>query len=119
MLDIDQDAAIIILAELRHLKRFGPSDLELGICYHCDTFESLGPRLLCKEVYRGWPHYSGNPIYPVPSPAVSSGLDEEELFYKGGNMWVGDYGKLRLNLLDYLIEYFTKLVLELEQCTTT
>lgn len=80
----------------------------VGICYNL-FYDSLGNPVrfpdgtsrhladLCEK----WPKYSGARAYPVPGLANPSPFGE----YAGHtNKWVGEYGALRMELLDYLIE---------------
>lgn len=77
-----------------------------GICgmlklFNVDVYCSLDFDNLC----RNWPKFSGNLNYPVP-PA-NPGETAETEFWNAFNletMWQGEYGALRMELLDYLIE---------------
>jgi hypothetical protein len=51
-----------------------------------------------------WPKASGDPLYPVPSPR----LTPEEWYHLTPDKWAGEYGALRRELLDFLIEEFSK-----------
>ena len=50
-----------------------------------------------------WPKYSGNGRYPVPSP--NRNIDPETMYNITKNCWIGEYGALRIELLDWCIEY--------------
>lgn len=48
-----------------------------------------------------WPKHSGSKNYPVPSPTL--GLRHSEAYLTLG-IWTGEYGELRIQLLDFVIE---------------
>lgn len=56
-------------------------------------------------LFRQWPKYSGNPHCPVPS--VISSFSEVDQFNAtclgSNNFWVGEYGALRWELLQFCI----------------
>ena len=56
------------------------------------------------ELFALWPKYSGGAIFPVPSP------DSERNHFgiyvyasRKGTLWTGEYGALRMELLEWLI----------------
>lgn len=56
---------------------------------------------------QSWPHYSGNPVFPVPASLQDTSPKAAELAYwnAGGtthDRWGGDYGLLRRNLALHL-----------------
>lgn len=52
-----------------------------------------------------WPKFSGDRAYPVPSECIGeSGCSIYNRVHD--NMYIGEYGKLRMELIDYLIEQF-------------
>ena len=70
-------------------------------CVAYDVIEYLSPK---------WPKYSGDIAYPVPSP---NGKETPMYAYNySDNLWTGEYGQLRYELLDFLIEELTKAVEE-------
>lgn len=57
--------------------------------------------------FEQWPKFSGDISYPVPSTDKS--LDEYHIYCeynKDDRLWTGEYGDLRKELLDFLIERF-------------
>lgn len=50
-----------------------------------------------------WHHFSGDDDYPVPDPHSTESAAAKAKFDTSKEMWVGEYGKLRLELLDWLI----------------
>ena len=54
------------------------------------------------------PAYSGFPSYPIrPAPHISAFVDVRKDFWvarRTGDLWVGEYGAARQDLLDFLIE---------------
>jgi hypothetical protein len=68
-----------------------------GICFNVSTVFLQGEGDICMPFYimvdkysKGWPHHSGNDGYPIAP--------------NNGNHWRGKVGKLRMSLLDWLIE---------------
>lgn len=51
------------------------------------------------ELAKGWPEYSGDPIFPVPCEGLSP-----KVAYRSLPRWEGEYGAARMRLLDFLIE---------------
>lgn len=56
--------------------------------------------LLCH--YETWKYYSGEPKFPVPSTIEY--LAPREAYYSEYNKWQGEYGALRRDLLNHVIE---------------
>lgn len=56
-----------------------------------------------------WSKFSGNRVFPVPSPPRYE-LDEADAYFAAENMWEGEYGALRIELLDHCIAYFEERV---------
>lgn len=88
----------------------------LGICANlAEAISSydrmiIGNRLgsatqLVSGLAETWPKYSGNPKYPVPRPGSNSSYEAMTVYEQTfDNKWTGEYGKLRMELLDYLIQ---------------
>jgi hypothetical protein len=76
-----------------------------GIC--TNVLEASGENMifLLNEYFVRWPKYSGHIAYPVPSIDMYSSRSQYEL---SGDMWAGEYGKLRMELLDFIIEELIK-----------
>jgi len=80
------------------------------------------------ELFRSWPEFSGNSLYPVPGIGVApteaedddgnwyeldsdeySAADAEETFDSiSGSLWEDQYGESRVRLLSYMIDQLTK-----------
>ena len=56
---------------------------------------------LIKHYSRSWDKYSGNAVYPVPDPL---GESSTLAYCRPKDLWVGEYGALRYELLDHLIK---------------
>lgn len=60
------------------------------------------------DIAKKWPKYSGNPHYPVPFPnsiSEKNATEQAEHAYElTDSLWVGEYGKLRRELLNFLIQ---------------
>ena len=73
----------------------------LGLCSAVGAATSYN---CCTNVlypyFKTWPHYSGYVHFPVGNGS--------EDYYERVNLWVGDIGELRLNLLDHMISEVEK-----------
>lgn len=56
----------------------------------------------------GWKHFSGSYGFPVPSHRENT--TPAEMFWSTKSRWSGEYGKMRCDLLDYLIKEARKKV---------
>lgn len=61
--------------------------------------------LTFKPYFEKWPKFSGDEEYPVPNPI---GGCPRRIYWDTGSMWVGEYGRLRIELLDFLISELEK-----------
>ena len=84
-----------------------------GICdamhvYFTQTHENWDTRCVIIKKVKGlmleWPLSSGNRAFPVPNPGRVGGKAAQQVYMFSSDMWVGPYGELRLNLLDWLID---------------
>lgn len=66
------------------------------------TLRHLRESQYVKELFISWPEYSGNIMFPVPSPQGRSPSAEFALNHD--NLWTGEYGASRRRLLDYMIQ---------------
>lgn len=93
---------------------FNPRD---GICYNiprcfndnCQVDVS-SVALVKDNIIRQVPSFSGAYHYPVPHPMHLAGTPQarrwaEEAWDEGGDRWVGEYGKLRMQQLEELIDF--------------
>lgn len=93
-----------VLKALVSLKEYVP-DTYVGIC--CNVW------LVCGEDAEGWicavaqhwSKFSGDVKYPVPHPDVICPIAAYQFTR---DVWTGEYGQLRYELLDFLIEELTK-----------
>lgn len=73
----------------------------LGLCSAVAAATSYN---CCTDVlypyFKTWPYFSGEVHFPV-----GNGSDD---YYERVNLWTGDIGELRLNLLDHLISEVEK-----------
>lgn len=56
------------------------------------------------DIFREWPDTSGDTDYPVKS--FSTWQSPAQRFYATANLWVGEYGQSRRNLLDFCIQWY-------------
>jgi hypothetical protein len=57
-----------------------------------------------QDHFYNWPKFSGTRTYPVPSTYADVSAGSK--YHKVSNMYIGEYGKLRIELIDYLIKQF-------------
>lgn len=88
-----------LLERLRTLRDAGPKFCHVGICGNIGTV-SGGDEEHLAVLFRSWPKFSGNVVYPVP------GVDRmtpSAAWARIHDVWVGEYGALRRELLDHCI----------------
>ena len=88
-------------------------DCCMGICsnvnralYKLDLHE-VCPSSELRTLFETWPKYSGDVDYPVPSP--SKDWSAAKQYGMVADMWAGEYGELRLELLNHCISELEKL----------
>ena len=75
-----------------------------GLCHEVFMIDqSLSVSAELKSIFKLWPKFSGFAKFPVPSSSNIEGpywafMDTED-------MWVDDYGKNRIDLLDFALTY--------------
>lgn len=96
------DALVDIRAKKKAGFSFGGLD-RVGICtlVHFEYAIKKSATQM-KKLWVDWPKYSGEIDYPVPSPDPID--NAQSIFWGWKNKWTGEYGQLRYELLDYLIE---------------
>lgn len=77
----------------------------LGICGEFNLrYDGCGNiREEFRRLFRLWPRCSGDTVYPVPG-----GHEAFWFAIRYGSMWSGKYGKLRKELLNFMIEQLEK-----------
>ena len=97
-----------LLTALKQLRENGPHNRSAGICSQFDMFGlySSEERQQFRDSFKTWPHYSGYISFPVPGPAAAI----DAYFDNLGDLWDRDteYGRLRWDLLDHIIEELSK-----------
>lgn len=88
-----------LLERLRTLRDDGPEFCYAGICGNIGTV-SGGDKEQLDVLFRSWPKFSGSVVYPVPGVA---GMTPGGAFAHIRDVWVGEYGDLRRELLDHCI----------------
>lgn len=81
-------------------------------CGICDNVECLLDELdedderkvnrILRDLFVSWPKFSGDIIYPIKAPGYQTG-EASYLSEENHNKWEGEYGNLRKELLDFLI----------------
>lgn len=108
--DSDEQILLEILRRIRDKQR-AKTALDLAhdshaICRYVDA-DSEAWRIsdsfpLLQSLFKSWPKSTQLAAYPVPDPrGISAQLAYKEGRYRG--MWVGEYGALRMELLEWMI----------------
>lgn len=109
---MSRDVKIELLKSLLKIKAC--PDKDRGICNSVPVyFDRNG--LLLPSLFKAWPKFSGMLSFPVPHPTepVSAGA----AYYSAENKWEGEYGALRMELLDFCItELEDQLEFQFESC---
>lgn len=86
------------------------ADSNHGLCERIkacsgDHEERIAIQNALRQCFRMWPEYSGDLVYPVPSP---DGYEDDEYAaecaYDQLDLWTGPYGEARMRLLDFIIQ---------------
>ena len=93
-----------VLKALIGLKEHVP-ETRIGICSNIGCILDYRVDDWIDQRVVKWGKFSGNKTWPVPCPKNGS---PKEAFCCTPNLWTGKYGKLRYELLDFLIEELTK-----------
>lgn len=103
------------------LKTKACPDKDRGICnsvpVYFDSvpvyFDRNGPLLF--SLFKAWPKFSGTLNFPVPHPTEP--FSAASAYYAAENKWEGEYGALRMELLDFCItELEDQLEFQFESC---
>ena len=96
------------LTRLRHDVTLGIQLKYNGICYNAlydsnstITIEPAGVLSDLEYLCRKWPKATNFDRYPVPCPGYTN---SEEGYHATEDKWAGEYGALRIELLDWLIQ---------------
>lgn len=86
-----------LLKALKTLKANGPIFPHSGICANLDAIfdDFFEFRITFHEIYKKWPKFSGSLVYPIA---------EHPEYYDNPFKWEGESGKLRWELVDFLIQ---------------
>lgn len=95
------------LTRLRHDVTLGIQSKGNGICYN--TLYGAGSRTTglaiasgdLRDLCRKWPKAVNYDRYPVPCPGYTN---PAEGYHATEDKWAGEYGLLRMELLDWLIQ---------------
>ena len=96
------------LTRLRHDVALGIQLKYNGICYNT-IYDGAGNRKIklagaswdLRDLCRKWPKATGLEEYPVPCPGYTN---PAEGYHATEDKWTGEYGLLRMELLDWLIQ---------------
>lgn len=67
-------------------------------------------RSIRTDMFKKWPHFSGNEVYPVPSTVRARWESPKDAFMSIKNLWSKrtNYGRLRWDLLEFMIDQTQK-----------
>ena len=99
----------------------GNFNAEYGICTNLSNkvdsqVEELGRYnswKILKKAFYTWPKFSGDMNFPIKDPHE---IEEAYMVYDQLPKWIGEYGELRRELLDHVIDFLKK---EIESATRT
>lgn len=100
----------------RELKNDFPNNINIGtgLCRNLASHSMYDSLLI--SIFSKWEKYSGDESYPVPDSLENINRDTDSHMCKYGtttNMYEGEYGKLRLELLDFLIAVLDRMVIDM------
>jgi len=85
-----------------------------GLCHHFNLACEQDINLILTILFKRWPKYSGLVYYPVPHPKEKGAKAATYVYQdKQYPKWVGAYGALRVELLNFCI---SELERELSEC---
>lgn len=107
----DKEELLSILKELRNDVGVGEVDRYCSICEYVMSEGFWGYSEIFKPILRKlgseWEHFSGDVTYPVPDP--DGVFNSQDIFEDiDVNMWEGEYGALRKDLLNFMISELEK-----------
>lgn len=116
------ETLITFLEGLKDLIDSGHSEVQ-SICLYLREVHGASISVEAKyldPLFKSWPKFSGDDSYPVPDPYKGSysNCTPKEIFwrhFKNRTLWFGEYGKLRYELLVYIIEGLKQKLVELNQ----
>ena len=95
----------------------GNFDEGYGICYNIENKVDRQVQEECYEAWRilnqafyTWPKFSGDVQFPINDPCDEVSANHAYVYLP---KWVGEYGELRWELLDHVIDFLKK---EIEKC---
>lgn len=108
---MSRDVKIELLESLLKIKAC--PDKDYGICGSLPMYFDRG-RLLF-SLFKAWPKFSGTLNFPVPHPTEP--FSAASAYYFARDKWEGEYGALRMELLDFCItELEDQLEAQFESC---
>lgn len=88
---------------------------EAGLCFVIASklpyIFARNSELWMRKKWVDWEYYSGNVMYPVPpfrGYHDPKGYMQSNIFKETANLWIGEYGDLRLELCSFLLEELQK-----------
>lgn len=91
-----------LLEALRAI-RDGQRDSAHGICHAIEHHAGVKALNENYALMTGWPEFSGDEAYPVPSYTPGHNPAKAYWAASSGDKWAGEYGAARLRLLDWCI----------------
>ena len=99
----------LVVKILKNIVKGERYDSSVGLCANIYD-QSLHARIPVhgselSDYFEAWPKYSGVIKFPVPSPL---GSPPEFQYWQSHNMYGGEYGLLRLELAQFIVESLEK-----------
>lgn len=86
------------------LERLLAGDIEFPKAGICSNLNNNSP--LVRKYSKSWKYYSGDIHYPVPDPEGK--LFGRDMYQVTDNMWEGEYGELRRDLVKHILQEISK-----------
>lgn len=111
-----------LLIALIQLKAMGPADKRVGICTNVGRlgdmyrYRPADIERTLELMFPHWKYFSRNPTHPIPMYVGADPKSATYAYHQADDKWnpEKEYGRLRHDLLDFLIEHATQWVNGLE-----
>ena len=123
------DSLVRVYKQLRWMKEGLLESKSCGICSNLEIplthkLEEYQYKRQVTSLMTLWKYYSGSRAFPVPSPSSSEREHHVQIYYaakKSNSMWSSStrYGRMRRNLLNFLIACFYMVLKERASLMTT
>ena len=74
-------------------------------CVFADDEIIMNSWRILRQAFRTWPKFSGDVDYPINDP---HGIETPYNVYARNHKWIGEYGALRFELLEHVIDFLER-----------